>query len=81
MFMDDLNLFGKNNDQIDSLVHTVHLFSKDINMELGLKKCSVLVLKRGKVDKCDGVILPDGQMVKEIEENGYRYLGLLSWIG
>ena len=76
-FKDDMKLFGKSDDQIDSLVHTVHLLSKDINMEFRLKKCGVLVLKRGKVDKCDGVTLPDGQMMKEIEENGYRYLGIL----
>ena len=77
MFMDDLKLFGKSNDQIDSLIQTVHLFSKDINMEFGLKKCGILVLKRGKIDKCDGVTLPDGQIMKEIEKNGYRYLGVV----
>ena len=64
MFMDDLKLSRKSND------HTVHLFSKDIIMKFGLKKCGVIVLKRGKVDKCDRVTLPDGQMMKEIEENG-----------
>ena len=46
-FMNDLKLFGKSEDQIDSLVQTVQLLSKDIRMEFGLKKCSVLSSDRG----------------------------------
>ena len=45
--MDDLKLFGKSEDQIDSLAQTVQLLSKDIRMESGLKKCSVLSSDRG----------------------------------
>ena len=35
-------VFGKSEDQIDSLVQTVQLLSEDIRMEIVLKKCSVL---------------------------------------
>ena len=31
--MDDVKLFGKSDDQIDSLVQTMFIFSKDIGME------------------------------------------------
>ena len=51
LFMDDLKLFAKNEDQIDSLVNTVKIFSEDIKMEFGLPKCGVLIMKRGKVVK------------------------------
>ena len=77
LFMDDLKLFGKNEDQINSLVNTVNLYSQDIGMEFGLKKCGVLLMKRGKIHHSDGIVLPDGQIMKEIEENGYKYLGIL----
>ena len=40
--MDELKLFGKSEDQIDSLVQTVQLLSEDIRMEFVLKKCNVL---------------------------------------
>lgn len=46
-------------------------------MEFGLEKCGLLVLKRGKVVKMDGVTLPDGQARKQIDDDGYRYLGIL----
>lgn len=49
--MDDLKLFAKSHDKIDSLVNAVNTFSEKIGMEFGIKKCSILVLKRGKVDK------------------------------
>ena len=51
LFMDDLKLFGKSDDQIDSLVQTVFTFSEYINMEFGLKKCGVVILKKGKLDE------------------------------
>ena len=41
VFMDDLKLFAKNVDQIDSLVHKVRTFSEDIKMDFGLPKCKV----------------------------------------
>ena len=55
--MDDLKRFGKSYEQIDSLVQTVHTFSIDIGLEFGIRKCGVLVLKRGKNAKMEGVVL------------------------
>ena len=75
--MDDLKLFANNVDQIDSLVNTVRIFSEDIKMEFGLSKCGVLIMKRGKVVESDGLCLPDGTMMRNIEEGGYKYLGIL----
>ena len=37
----------------------------------------MLVIKRGKIAKMEGILLPDGQVMKEIEDRGYRYLGIL----
>ena len=45
--MDELKLFGKSEDQIDSLVQTVQLLSEDNRMAFVLKKCSMLSSDRG----------------------------------
>ena len=37
LFIDDLNLFTKSNDQIDSLVRIAYTFSEGIGMEFGIK--------------------------------------------
>ena len=65
-------------DQIDSLVNTVRILSEDIKMEFGLSKCGVLIMKRGKVVESDGLCMPDGTMImRNIEEGGYKYPGIL----
>ena len=38
LFMDDLKLFVKIKNPIDSLVQTVHIYSEDIGMQFGIKK-------------------------------------------
>ena len=50
LFMDDLKLFAKSNNHVDSLMNTVYTLSAYIGMEYGIKKCEVLVLKRGRID-------------------------------
>ena len=76
-FMDDLKLFAKIKNQIDPLVQTAHIFSEDIGMQFGIKKCGVLIMERGKVIRTDGIRLPDGQHMKDIDEIDYTYLGIL----
>ena len=75
--MDDLKLFTKSKNQIESLVQTVHIFSEDIGIQFGITKCGVLIMERGKVIRADGIRLPDGQDMKDTDETGYTYLGLL----
>ena len=75
--MDDLKRFGKSEDQIDSLVRTAFIFSEDIGMEIGLKRCGVVILKKGKLVNLDGIHLANLETMKEVDENGYTYLGIL----
>ena len=75
--MDDLKLFGKSEIQIESLVNTAHAASDNIGMEFGIKKCGVLIMKRGKAMTCEGIEFPNGMTTKEVESEGYRYLGIL----
>ena len=77
LLMDDLKLFAKSKNQIDSLVLTVNIFSEDNGMQFGIKKCGVLTIERGKVIRTDGIRLPDGQHMKDIDEIDYTYLGIL----
>ena len=58
--MDDLKLFAKSKNQIDSVVQTVHIFSVGIGMQFGIKKCGVLIMERGKVIRADGIRLQMG---------------------
>jgi len=79
LFMDDLKLFAKDEREINGLLSTVQIFSNDIQMEFGIKKCGVLVMKRGKATSTEGIELPSGDTIKDIEKEGYKYLGILEF--
>ena len=48
LFMYNLKLFAKDENEIDSLVRTVNTFSEDIGMMFGVQKCGLVVMNRGK---------------------------------
>ena len=48
LFMDNLKLHGKRKNEIKGLLSTVEVFSQDIGMEFGIKKCGVIITNRGK---------------------------------
>ena len=49
LYMDDLNLYGRNPDQLDGLLHTVRTFSDDIQMKFGLDYCAVAHFVNGRL--------------------------------
>ena len=53
---------------MDTLVRAVYVFSTDIGMEFGIKKCRILTMKRGKVVRCKGIKLPNIEVMKEVEK-------------
>eukprot|EP00794_Sanderia_malayensis_P016665 gene16665-biopygen14077 len=50
-------------------------------MEFGVKKCGILIMHRGAVakTKTNGIVLPSGETIKHIDEDGYKYLGILEF--
>ena len=76
--MDDLKLYSRNEKELDSLVQTIGIFSKDIGMEFGIEKCAMLVIEKGKIVKSVGIELQDGKVIKLLQEDeSYKYLGIL----
>ena len=77
LIMDDLKLYGKTERELQSLVHTVRIISKDIGMEFGMDKCSTVRIKKGKICDMEDIETADGQRMKQIEESGYKYLVII----
>ena len=77
LFMDDLKLYAKSEEQTNTLVRTVYVFSTDIGMDFGIKKGGILTMKRGKIVKSEGIKLPDGEMMKQVGQEGCTYLGII----
>ena len=77
LFMDNLKLYAKSEEQTNTLVRTVYVFRTDIGMKFGIKKCGILTMKRGKIVKSEGIKLPDGEVMKQVGQEGYTYLGII----
>jgi hypothetical protein len=77
LFMDDLKLYARSKSELEELVGVVKKYSDDIRMEFGMSKCAVLSVLRGKRVEEDGLELPSGEVMADVEEEGYKYLGVL----
>ena len=45
MYIDDIKLFAKNEKALETLIHTVRIYSQDIGMEFGIEKYAMLITK------------------------------------
>ena len=76
--MDDLKFYSRSEKGLDSLVQTVCVFSEDLGMELGIEKYVMLVMEKGKIVESVGIELPNGKVIKSLQEGeSYKYLGVL----
>ena len=76
--MDDLNLYGRNSDQLDGLLHTVRTFSDDIQMKFGLDKCAVAHFVNGRLSGQNSEVTVGKTDTINCLEPGqvYKYLGI-----
>ena len=75
--MDDLKLCGGSQPDIDSLMKTVYTVTDDIGMRFGTDKCGVLAMCRGKESKWEGITIGSGEVIGEIDDDGYKYLSIM----
>lgn len=77
LYMDDLKIFAKNEDQLRQTMHIIKTFSDDVKMDFGLDKCGTVVVKRGKRVNSQNIQLNDGSTIKNLDQNDvYKYLGV-----
>ena len=78
LFINDLKLHSRSEKGLDSLVQTVCVFSEDARMEFGIEKCAMLVMEKGKICKVSWYKLPNGKVIKSLQEGeSYKYKGIL----
>ena len=78
MYMDDIKLFAKSEKELETLVHTVRIYSQDIRMEFGIEKCAMLMMKSGKRHLTGGMELPNQDKIRTLrEKETNKYLGIL----
>lgn len=55
--MNDLTMFGMTERELNGLVLTMQIFSKDIGIEFRTKKCGMIIIQKGKVVSSDDVVI------------------------
>ena len=79
MYKDDIKLFAKNEEELETLIYTVRIYCQYIGMEFGIGKCAMLVMKSGKRHRTDGIELPNQDKIRTLGGNEtYKYLGILA---
>ena len=77
LFMNDLKLYGSNQNEIDSVVKTVEIVTKDIAIKFHRDKCGVLTMKKEREIECDGIELKHGEENGQVGKARYKYLGIM----
>ena len=68
MYMDNIQLFAKNEKELETLIHTARINSQDMGMEFGIEKCALLVMKKGKKHRAEGMELPNQDNIRTLVE-------------
>ena len=77
MYMNDIKLFAKKEKELETLIHALGIYSQDIGMEFDIEKCVMLVMKSRKGHMTDGMELPNHDKIRTLEEETYKYIGIL----
>ena len=78
IFMDDLKLYASMEKSLESLIQTVCVFGNNVGMELGVEKCAVLKMKKGKMANSDGIASLNKTTMKGLkEDDSCKYLGVI----
>ena len=65
-YMDDIKLFAKNEKELETLIQTVRIYSKDIKVEFGIEKCTMLVFKGCNRHITERVELPNQVVIRTL---------------
>jgi len=77
LYMDDLKLLGRNENELKNEMKIVQTVSKDINMNFGLEKCARICLKKGGVQSKMQFGSSFENDIKELDpRKAYKYLGI-----
>ncbi|XP_044757121.1 uncharacterized protein LOC123315457 [Coccinella septempunctata] len=77
LYIDDLKLYAANEEQLMRELKIVASFTETIKMEMGLDKCAVLHVKRGKLTEGEAMKVQDQNTIQTLgPERTYKYLGI-----
>ena len=71
-YIDDLKMYAKNKKELKRCIELVEMFSKDINMKLGIDKCGIINVTKGTLNEEEF----KSEIPTITNDNSYKYLGI-----
>ena len=69
---------SNNNNIIGTLMRIMGIYSQDICLELGIEKCTILIMKRGKRETIEGIELSNQERIRTLGKmENFKYSGKL----
>lgn len=68
LYMDDLEQYSSNENQVHQQLQIVHEFSRSIRMDFVSDKCAKLIMKHGKIAKRENMELDDRTSIHDLTE-------------
>ena len=82
MFIDDLKIFSANDKKLYPALQCIQDCMKDLNMQWNAKKCAVMNVKRGNLDKQSQLKLNYSTLIDSVTANKpYKFLGIHEHLG
>ena len=77
LLMDDLRIYTGGKTQLEKVMKEVTVVTNSIRLSLGMDKCGILAVERGKVKPTEDIVLSENQIIEALEDNKlYTYLGM-----
>jgi hypothetical protein len=76
LYMDDLKLIAKSEEELQKQIQTVKTFRDDIHVEFGLEKYAKITFMRGKLTHSQNLVIDINREIQELQRRKtYKYLG------
>ena len=72
LYINDLKLYAESKEDMELLINITDKSSSDVRMEFGVDK-----VNKGTKVEFDGMSLPNDDQMHHLEDEGYKYLGIL----
>ena len=50
MYMDDIRVFSKNENELEALIQAMRIYSEERRMDFSIEKCAMLIMKNRTIE-------------------------------
>ena len=59
--MDNIKIFVKNEKELETLIQAIRIYCRNIRIEFGIEKCTILIMKSEEKETTEGLVLQIGK--------------------